>query len=200
MERPESPVNRMRLLAALTVVLALGAVATPARAALRLDAWRGHLAFGYAKVVSDSLAPAGSMSMGVGVDYPLGAHWRLGPALSFDLLGSSSIRRGSITAGLDYSVFETALLATYLPAHGPVARWSFGPGFASPRADLSLAGGGAGFRDLPVSASRAELALDATLMPHHVQFVGVGAELGARWIPLSQGNWTLLTARLAIHF
>ncbi len=192
--------NRMRLLAALTVVLALGAVAAPARAALHLEAWRGHLAFGYAKVVSDSLAPAGSMSVGAGVDYPLGSQWRLGPALSFNLLGSSTVRRGSITAGLDYSMFESALLATYLPAHGPVARWSFGPGFASPRSELSLAGGGAGFRDLPVGEFQPELALDATLMSRHVQFVGVGAELGARWIPVSKGSWTLLTARLAIHY
>jgi len=192
--------NRMRLPAVLGFLLALGLAAAPARAGMRLDAWKGHIAFGYAKVVSDTLAPAGSMSVAAGVDYPLAPQWRLGPSLSFNLLGSSTVTRGSITAGLDYSLFETALLLTYLPQSGPVARWSMGPGVASPRSELSLAGGGAGFRDLPVGEIQPEWALDATIMSRHAKFVAVGAELGARLIPVSKGAWTLLTARLAIHF
>ena len=181
-------------------VLALACAAAPARAAMKLDAWRGHVGIGFAGIVSDSLAPGGSLSVGAGVDDPLGAAWRLGPALSFDLLGSSTVTRGSIRAGLDYSVFETALLLTYLPSHGPVARWSFGPGVASPKAELSIAGGGAGFSDLTVGEIKPELALDATLMSRHMPVVAVGAEFGARFIPTSQGPWTLITGRLAIHY
>jgi hypothetical protein len=125
----------------------------------------------------------------------------VGPALSFNLLGSSTVTRGSITAGLDYSLFETALLFTHLNAHGPLNRWAIGPGLASPRAALSVAAGGAGFRDLTVGEVRPELAGDLTFMSHHMPIVGVGAELGARLIPIpSKSMWTLVTARLAIHF
>lgn len=181
-------------------VLALACAAPPARATMKLEAWRGHVAIGFAGIVSDSLAPGGSLTFGAGVDYPLGSQWRLGPTLSFDLLGSSNVTRGSIRAGLDYSVFETAMLLTYLPAHGPVARWSFGPGIASPKAELSVAGGGAGFSDLTVGEIKPELAMDATLMSRHMPVVAVGAEIGVRYIPTSQGPWTLITGRLAIHY
>jgi len=182
------------------VVLALAGAAMPARAAMSLDAWKGHVAIGYSVVESDTLAPGGSLSVSAGVDYPLASKWRLGPALSFDLLGSSSATRGSIRAGFDYSLFETAMLFSYLPSRGPVERWSFGPGIASPRADISVAAGGAGFEDLAVGEVKGEFALDATLMSRHQPVVAAGAELGVRVIPTSQGMWTLLTARLAVHF
>ena len=66
--------------------------------------------------------------------------WRVGPAVSFNLLGSRTVTRGFIPAGLDYSMFDAALLFTHLNARGPVARWSVGPGVASPRVDLSASG------------------------------------------------------------
>jgi hypothetical protein len=176
------------------------AVAAPARAGMALDLWRGHVGIGFAGVVSDSLAPGGSLSVSAGVDYPLAASWRVGPTVSFNLLGSSNVTRGSIRAGLDYSMFEAAALVTYLPAHGPVSRWSFGPGVASPRAELSIAAGGAGFTDLTVGEIKPEFALDATLMPRHMPVVAVGGEFGTRLVPTSQGLWALFTARLAIHY
>jgi len=192
---------RDRLLAAaLLVALLVGAGASRAHAAPRLDAWKGHIAFGYAKVFSDTLAPAGSLSVAGGVEYPLSGQWRLGPALSFNLLGSSSTRRGSVPAQLDYSLFEAALLLTYLPAHGPVARLSAGAGVASARAELSVAGGGAAFGDLTVGEVKPEFAIDATAMPRSMTIVAVGAEFGARFVPVTQGLWTMFTARLAIHF
>jgi len=184
----------------LTTLLALGAFALPARAGLVLDAWRGHISFGYAKLVSDSLAPAGSLSVAGGVDYPLARKWRLGPTLSFDLLGSSNVTRGSVTAGLDYSLFEAALMTTYLPEHGPFARLAAGPGIASARSELSVAAGGAGFRDLPVGEVQPEFASDLTVMSRHLPIVAVGGELGMRILPIRKRAWTLLTARLAIHF
>jgi len=184
---------------AAALVLALAAAA-PAHAGMTLDQWRGHISFGYARVVSDSLAPTGSLSVAGGVDYPLAPKWRLGPTLSFNLLGSTNVTRGSVTAGLDYSLFEAAMLVTYLPQHGPFARLSAGPGIASPRSDLSVAAGGAGFRDLPVSEVEPELATDLTVMSRHTPIVGVGAELGMRIMPVHDRAWTLLTVRLAIHY
>jgi hypothetical protein len=167
---------------------------------MTLESWRGHVAIGFGAIVSDSLAPGGSVSVAAGVDYPLGAKWRVGPTLSIDLLGSSTVTRGSIRAGLDYSLFETALLFTYLPARGPVGRLSFGPGMASPRAELSISAGGAGFSDLTVGEVKPELAMDVTFMPRRMPVVAVGAELGARFIPTSQGAWTLLTGRISVHY
>lgn len=194
--------TRIRSLAVLVALagLALLAFARPAAAGMHLDRWKGHIAIGYARVFSDSLAPGGSLSASGGVEYPLSDQWRLGPSLSFDLLGSSPVRRGSVGAALDYSLFEVAMLATYLPSAGPVTRISVGPGLASPRADLSVAGGGALFRDLPVSEVKPEFAVDATLSPRQLKIVSVGLELGARVIPVTQGTWTLLSARFAIHF
>jgi hypothetical protein len=182
------------------VVLAAVAAAGPALAGMRLEAWKGHVAVGYAKLYSDSLAPAGSISAAGGVEYPLSERWLLGPTVAFNLLGSSTAHRGSVTAGLDYSLFDAAMLLTYLPARGPVTRLSFGPGVASARAELAVAGGGALFRDLPVGEVKPAFAAEATVMPRHAKFVAVGAQLGTRIIPVKQGTWTLLTARLAIHF
>jgi hypothetical protein len=193
--------SRMARRAFVTVAVLVLALSAPlARAGMSLEPWRGHVTFGFARVFSDSLAPNGSLSVGAGIDFPIGSVWRLGPALSFNLLGSSTVTRGSVTAGLDYSLFEAALLATWLPPRGPFARLSFGPGVASPKADLSVAGGGAGFRDLTVGEVKPEMALEATLMSRHMPVVAVGAEIGARIVPSSQGTWTLLTARLAIHY
>ena len=67
------------LLAVLLTALAVFGMARPADAYMKLDAWHGHVAFGYAKLSSDSLAPAGSISVAAGIDYPLTAQWRLGP-------------------------------------------------------------------------------------------------------------------------
>lgn len=183
----------------LLAALAAGCAA-PASAGMRLDAWKGRLSVGYARVFSDTLAPAGSISAAIGLEYPLSSRWRLGPTAAFNLLGSSVVSRGSVTAGLDYSMFDAALLATYLPARGPFARLSIGPGIASARAELAVAGGGALFRDLPVGEVRPELAAEATLMSRRPAILAVGAELGLRVVPVEQGTWTLMTARLAVHF
>lgn len=186
----------------LPVLLAAVALcaAAPASAGLRLDAWKGHLSVGYARLFSDSLAPGGSISAAAGLEYPLAERWRLGATAGFNLLGSSIVRRGSVTAGLDYSMFDAALLATWLPPAGPFTRLSAGPGVASARAELAVAGGGALFRDLPVGEVRPEFAAEATLGSRRQQIVAVGAELGVRVVPVEQGTWTLLTARLAVHF
>jgi len=191
---PASPV------AVALCALALLLPASRASAGLQLDQWKGHIAFGYARVFSDSLAPSGSLSFAGGVEYPLDARWRLGPSLSFNLLGSSLVRRGSVTAELDYSLFEAALLATWLPPRGPFGRISLGPGVANARVDLAVGGGGAAFGDLTVGETRPEFALDADVLPRHMTVVAPALELGVRVIPVTQATWTLFTARFAIQF
>jgi len=190
-----------RFAAALLVVPALLGAPRAARADMRIDEWKGHVALGFAHTISDSLAPPGSLSVSAGVDYPLGSSWRVGPEISFSLLGSSSLTRGSITASLDYSMFDAAMLFTRSPAHGPLARWSVGPGIASPQVALTLAAGGAGFRDVAVGEIRPEFAADATFLPRRMTIVAVGAELSARVVPIpGRATWTLLAVRLAVHF
>jgi hypothetical protein len=186
--------------AAWATALALAAAPATAHAALRLDAWHGHVSFGFGRVFADSLAPKGSLSVAGGVDYPLSPRLRLGPTVAFSLLGSSTATRGGVQAGLDYSLFDAALQLHWLPARGPVTRVSVGPGLASARAELQVAGGGAGFVDLAVSELQPELALDLTSLPRRMQVVGVGAEVGLRVVPVTQHVWTLLTARLTIHY
>src|SRR5258708_18405873 len=149
--------------AILTVVIASSTVA-PARAGLALDSWRGHLLLGYSRVFSDSLAPGGSLRGRGGVVYPVSRRWRLGPTLTFHLLGSTDVTRGSITAGLDYSMVDAALQAHFDLPHGLLRRISIGPGVAGPRTSLSVAAGGAGFEDLAVHGAASELALDATVL------------------------------------
>jgi hypothetical protein len=122
------------------MLVAVLALCTPLRAqALRLDAWQGHLSIGYGKVFSDSLAPSGSLSVAGGVDHPLTGRWRIGPVVSLSLLGSSRTVRGSVPAGIDYSMLDGALLLHYLPAkvpgspaRGPSCRWpAAAPGSAT---------------------------------------------------------------------
>ena len=190
-----------RFVTALFVAGSLAAATAPAHAKMRLEEWKGHISLGFAHAFADSLAPAGSMSVSGGVDYPLTTAWRVGPVLSFNLLGSTNVTRDLLTAGLDYSLLEAAVMFTHVNAHGPINRWSVGPGVASPHAELSIAYGGLGFRDLPVSGVRPELAADVTVMSRHMPLVAVGLELGARVVPIpSRATWTLLSGRLAIHF
>ncbi len=176
------------------------ALLAPTRAeALRLEGWQGHLSIGYARLFSDSLAPTGSLSVAGGVDHPLVGRFRIGPVISLSLLGSSQTERGSVPAGLDYSMLDGAIMVHYLPAKGPIARISAGPGFASARAELQVAGGGAGFSDLAVGEVKPELALEITSMQRG-KLVALGAELGLRLVPVDQGLWTVFTARFAIHY
>jgi hypothetical protein len=187
--------------AALVLAAALLAAAAPATAGpIRLDAWRGHLSVGYARVFADSLAPGGSISVGGGVDHPVGRRFRLGPAIGYHLLGSSTVERGSLAATVDYSLLEGALLFSWIPASGPLARLSAGPAVGSAHADLSTAGGGLGFTDLAIGEVRGGLALEATVLPRHLTVVAPGLEVGLRWFPVTGQSWTLVTARATVHF
>jgi hypothetical protein len=182
--------------------LALGLVlAARAHAGgLHLEPWRGHVSIGYGYLFSDSLSPGGSISVAGGVDYPIGERWRLGPVLGIALLGSSDVTRGSVTAGLDYSMLDVALQLHWLPASGPITRVSLGPGVASARSALQVGAGGAGFLDLAVDELQPEVAFDVSTIPRSQHIVAVGLEAGLRFVPVERVNWTITTIKLTIHY
>ncbi|HXJ69838.1 MAG TPA: hypothetical protein VNM39_13090 [Verrucomicrobiae bacterium] len=175
-------------------------LAQPARAGIHLELWRGHVSIGYGYLFSDSLSPGGSISVAGGVDYPVATRWRVGPVIGIALLGSTDVTRGSVTAGLDYSMLDVALQAHWLPASGPITRLSLGPGVASARSALQVGAGGAGFLDLAVDELQPEIAFDVSTTPRSQHIVAVGLEAGVRWVPVERVNWTVTTIRLTIHY
>jgi hypothetical protein len=183
--------------AVLATAMSLG---EPARAGIHLEPWRGHVSMGYGYLFSDSLSPGGSISVAGGVDYPVATRWRVGPVIGIALLGSTDVTRGSVTAGLDYSLLDVALQAHWLPASGPITRVSLGPGVASARSALQVGAGGAGFLDLAVDELQPEIAFDVSTTPRSQHIVAVGLEAGVRWVPVERVNWTVTTIRLTIHY
>jgi hypothetical protein len=167
---------------------------------MRLEDWRGHVSIGYGHLFSDSLSPGGSISVAGGVDYPLRPSLRLGPVIGMSILGTHDISRGSITAGLDYSLLDVALQLHWLPRSGRVTRVSLGPGLGLARTSLQVGAGGAGFLDLAVDEVKPELALDLSMLPRRQQIVAVGFEAGVRFVPVERVNWVLSTLRLTIHY
>lgn len=185
----------------LVLLLLLTCLAPTARAgALRLEPWRGHLSIGYAHLISDEFSPGGSISVAGGIDYPVGPNLRLGPVLGIALLGSHEVTRGSVTAGLEYTLLEGALQLHWLPQAGPITRVSFGPGVAAARSSLQVGGGGANFLDLAVDEVQPELALDVSALPRRQTIVAVGLEAGVRVVPVERVTWTLATLRFTIHY
>jgi len=180
--------------------LALALAARPALAEDRLAKLRGHLGVGYARLFTEA-SPAGSFSLGAGLDYPLAGEWRAGVALGYDLLGGRVVERGSLIANVDYSVFEMLALVHCGPSRlGPVGRLSFGAGLFSARAELSTGGGGASFSDLAVEEVAPGIALGATLIRRGDAPVRIGFEAGVSVAFLENETWTVAAARLAIHY
>lgn len=181
------------------VLLALLLLPAPASAAVRLEDMGGHLSIGYGKLITTN-APAGSLSMAAGLDYPVAPELRAGIEFAYDLLGSRTVQRGSLFASVDYSAFEVAALAHWLPGYGPVQRLSAGPALVSARGELSVTGGGAGFSDLAVHQTAGAFAMQVTLMQSKPAPVKVGLELGGCRAFLVGEDWTLLSARLTVHY
>lgn len=184
----------------LLVLALLVALPSSALAGMRLEPWRGHVSIGYGRLWSDEYSPGGSLSVAGGVDYPVAPRWRVGPVLGLALLGTKDVERGSIAAGLDYSLLDVALQAHWLPASGPITRVSFGPGIAAARAALQVGGGGAGFLDLAVDEVQPEFALDISALPRRQTVVAVGLEAGLRYVPVERTDWLLGTLRFTIHY
>ena len=180
--------------------LALALATPPALAQDRLAKVRGHLGVGFAKLFADA-SPAGSFSLGAGLDYPLAGEWRAGVAFGYDLLGGRVVERGSLIANVDYSVFEMVALAHWESSRlGPLGRLSFGPGLFSARAELSTAGGGASFSDLAVEQVAPGISLGGTLIRRGDSPVRIGFEAGASVAFLDNQTWTVAAARLVFHY
>jgi len=180
-------------------MLALLLVSAPAGAAAGAGELGGHFSIGYAKLVTTD-APGGSISMGAGLDYPLKPTLRAGLDLGYDLLGSSSVQRGSLFGAVDYSALTVAAFLHWLPRQGPVRRVSLGPALVNAQGVLSVAGGGAAFSDLAVHETAGAVAAQLTLMPAKPAPVRLGLELGGRQVFRARGDWTLLSVRGTVHY
>jgi hypothetical protein len=180
----------------LAVALTVASIA-PARAALHLESFRGHLAVGYGKLLT-AHAPGGSISFSGGVEYPVRPRWTAGVEVGYWLLGTRLVERGSLGAELDYSTFEALALARWHAPSKPV-EVAFGPGVTHARADLTSSGA-AGFGDLAVEQTRGSVALSVTAITQRPGPVRVGVELAGRLVWLPDETWSLIAARLAIHY
>jgi hypothetical protein len=179
---------------------AIALFAPVARGEGRIQKLRGSLGIGYAKLVG-SETPAGSFSMGAGVDYPVAGRLRAGVAFGYDLLGGRIFERGSFVASVDYSMVELLALAHWAPERlWWLRRISLGPGLFSARGDLSVQAGGAGFSDLAVDEVAPGFALDGTLIQRRDAPVRIGLEAGVRVVALSDDTWTMGLVRVAFHY
>ncbi len=182
------------------VVAALMLAAAPSPAAAGLADVRGHLTLGYAKLFAGE-APGGSLSVGVGVDHPLRGPLRGGVDVGYHLLGTRTLVQGSLSSGLDYSVFEAlAQLHWAVGSGGPQCTISGGPGLFVARANLASSPVGAIFSSLAVEETHPGAALGVTVTRRRPAPVRIGFEAGLRVVPLDDDTWTLATARLAILY
>lgn len=192
-----------RIVAAAAIVLL--AVPVPGRSGA-LDQLGGHVSVGYGQLMLDR-APGGSISFTGGLDLPVRPTLRVGVDLGYDLMGTNSVDRGSLSATVSYSAFEAVAFAHWLPPHlGPVGRLSAGPMLMAAHADISAAAGGAGFGDLAVGETAPGVAGEITFVSHsispsgHAAPVRLGLQLGGRAAYLRHESWTVLSARLTVHY
>jgi hypothetical protein len=184
----------------LAIAALLIALASPAAAAFRAADLRGHVMLGYAKLFA-SEAPGGSISVGVGVDHPVGAGLRAGLDVGYHLLGSRNLLQGTLTSGLDYSLFETLAQVHWSTAGGgPQITLSGGPGLFVARANLASSPVGASFSAQAVEQTRAGIAFGAIVARRRPAPVRLGLEAALRVIPLESGTWKIATARIAILY
>jgi hypothetical protein len=190
------------------IVALLGAVwllggAAPGNAALQLADVRGHLAIGFAHVSSSdtTATPSGSISIGGGVDLPVRPRLRAGLDVGYHLLGSRTLVQGSLTSGIDYSLFEALALVHWSPLdRGPELVVSAGPGLFNARAELAATSIGLAFTPQAIDQTRAGAALALTVTRRRPAPVRVGLELGLRLVPLERATWTVLSARVAMRY
>jgi hypothetical protein len=190
--------------AALAALLALALGAREAGAAT-LGAMRGHLALGYAKLLT-AHGPAGSMAGAAGLDLPIGGDLRAGLEVGFDLLGTRTIdvdelgRPTSLIAELDYSLFEgLALVHWKPPGGGPIGRVSAGIGACAARIEQSSSGA-AEFEYATLRKLAPAVAASVTLMPRRDSRLLGGLEVGGRYVVVPGDDWLLTNLRLVVHY
>jgi hypothetical protein len=196
--------DRSRIALAAAVLTLLAAPTTGRATALGLLG--GHLSVGYAQLAIGG-APAGSISFTGGMDLPVRPTLKAGIDLGYDLLGSHAVDRGSLSANVSYSAFEAVAFAHWLPEHlGPIGRVSVGPMLMAAHADIAAAAGGAGFSDLAVGETAPGVAGEVTLISRanlpsgSTPPVRLGFQMGGRAAFLRHDTWTVLSARLTIHY
>ena len=186
------------------VVIACGlAGAVPCSGALRFADVNGHLAIGFTRLSSSDTTstPGGSISIGGGLDVPLGDRLRAGLDLGYHLLGSRTLVQGTLTSGLDYSVFEMLALLHWTPLdRGPQLIVSGGPGLFIARASLAPTSVGATFSPQSIEQTRPGVALSLIATRRRASPVRVGIEVGLRIVPLESTTWTLASARIAMLY
>jgi len=186
--------------ATLAIAGALLLAATPSVARPRLADLRGHLLLGYAKLFSTA-APGGSLSIGAGIEHPIRGNLGAGFDVGYHLLGSRTLVQGTLSSGLDYSLFEAlAQVHWATPGRGPQVVLSGGPGLFVARANLASSPIGAIFSQQAVEQTSPGLALGVTVAQRRTSPVRVGFEAAMRVVPLDSDTWTLATARLAILY
>jgi len=188
---------------ALAVIGAVLAVTAPCAAAIRLADVRGHIAIGYGRVFSSDTTdtPGGSLSMGAGLDLPIGAGLRAGLDIGYHSLGAVTLDQGSISTELDFSLLEALALVHWFPsAGGRRFVLSGGPGVFSARAALSSSPVGAIFSRSAIDQWRLGGAVSASIVRRRPSPVRIGLEAGVRVVPLEDVTWTLAMARVVILY
>jgi hypothetical protein len=189
--------GRPSLIALLGLLCTLG-LSGSAAAGPSLSELHGHLGLGYAKLMNRG-SPGGSLAIGAGVELPILPDLSAGVDLGFALLGSQTFQRGSLSADVDYSLFEALFLLHLTPQRGPLAALSVGPGVFHARAGLNT-GAPAEFEDLPVEETAPGIGIGLEFGPKRPMLVKAGIEIAARAAWLERRPWTVALARLTVHY
>jgi hypothetical protein len=184
------------------VAIAALLCAAPPSAAMPLSDVRGHMTLGFSHVFTSdtSATPGGSLSFGTGFDIPVASRLRAGVDVGYHLLGSRTLVQGTLSSGIDYSVFEALALLRWTPREGGLITISAGPGLFVARAALAATSVGAAFRDQAIEDTRVGGAINVAAMRRKVTPVRVGLEAGVRFIPLESRTWTVASARIALAY
>jgi hypothetical protein len=177
---------------------ALLAFAAPARA-FEWSRVQGHTSFGYGRLMIGH-APAGSIGLTVGFDYPLRRGLDAGIDLGLFLYGNRNVDRGTLNATVDYATQDVVLFTHWQVHAGPLARVSVGPGLTHVRAELSSSAGGAEFLDLAKDDPAFTAAVDLTFMQHKPAPVRVALVAGSRVAFLPGEDWSQFSVRLGFHY
>ncbi|HZM28140.1 MAG TPA: hypothetical protein VFB89_12325 [Gemmatimonadales bacterium] len=178
------------------LLVAVAFLAARPAAALTLEQVGGHFGFGYGQLLNDD-PPAGSLAFGAGVDIPVLPSLRAGIDLGFDLLGSRVEERGSVSADVEYSMFEVFGLLHWTPRDA--WRLSMGPGLVHARGDLSSSGPVA-FEDLAVNEAAPGGSLSVQWLMGSKSPLRVGVEAGVRTAWMESETWTVMLGRLMVHY
>ena len=175
----------------------------PAAAGLAFSDVHGHMTLGFSHLfVSDtSSTPGGSVSFGAGVDIPIAHRLRAGVDVGYHLLGSQTLVQGSLSSGIDYSLFEAVALLHWSPLdHGPDLILSAGPGLFHAKAELPSTSVGLAFTPYAVNDTRVGVAFGVTALRRKPTPVRPGIVVGVRVIPLESVTWTVASAGIALSY